>query len=104
MDSIGPTEAKVTPIITGRRIPTPGNPMLCTIVARPQANRSALIRKETCSWREVHCTPNDQGNRDCARIHDEDMLNRQRHQSGDRKAFVYRMDAEGHSVTFSATL
>ncbi len=29
---IGPTEAKVTPIITGRRMPTPGKPMHCTSV------------------------------------------------------------------------
>ena len=46
----------------------------------------------------------NQGNRDCARIHDEDKLNRQRHQSGDRKAFVYRVDAVRHSGTSSATL
>jgi hypothetical protein len=26
IDSIGPIEAKVTPIITGSRMPTPGNP------------------------------------------------------------------------------
>src|SRR3984893_17922243 len=49
IDSIGPTDAKVTPIITGSRMPTPGNPMHCTKVASPQANRSALIRKATSS-------------------------------------------------------
>ena len=49
IDSIGPTEANVTPIITGSRIPTPGKPIHCTNVAMPQANKSALIRKATSS-------------------------------------------------------
>src|SRR5918999_1821107 len=35
MESIGPTEAKVTPIITGKRMPTPGKPTHCTSVAIP---------------------------------------------------------------------
>ena len=49
MDSIGPTEAKVTPIITGSRMPVPRNPTHCTSVATPQANRSALMRKAMSS-------------------------------------------------------
>ena len=44
IDSIGPTEAKVTPIMTGRRMPTPGKPTHSTSVAKPQVKRSALIR------------------------------------------------------------
>ncbi len=61
MDSIGPTEAKVTPIITGKRMPTPGNPMHCTRVARPQANRSALIRKATSSGANLRARPRMSG-------------------------------------------
>ena len=47
MASIGPTDANVTPIITGSRMPTPGKPTVWTSVAMPQANRSALIRIAT---------------------------------------------------------
>ena len=42
--SIGPTDAKVTPIITGRRMPMPGMPTHWMMVTIPQANRSALMR------------------------------------------------------------
>src|SRR3954447_1450912 len=57
IDSIGPTDAKVTPIITGRRMPTPGKPRHCTSVASPQANRSALIRKATSSGGSFSARP-----------------------------------------------
>src|SRR3954464_15381631 len=57
IDSIGPTDAKVTPIITGRRMPTPGKPRHCTSVASPQANRSALIRKATSSGGNLSARP-----------------------------------------------
>ena len=57
IDSIGPTEAKVTPIMTGSRMPTPGKPRHCTSVARPQANRSALIRKATSSGGSFSARP-----------------------------------------------
>src|SRR5580698_1008400 len=61
IDSIGPTEAKVTPIITGRRMPTPGKPTHCTSVASPQANRSALIRKATSSGGSLRARPRISG-------------------------------------------
>ena len=61
IDSIGPTEAKVTPIITGRRMPTPGKPMLWIRVATPQANRSALIRKATSSGDILSARPRMRG-------------------------------------------
>ena len=61
MDSIGPTEAKVTPIITGRRMPTPGKPTHCTSVASPQANRSALIRNATSSGGNFSARPRISG-------------------------------------------
>src|SRR6478752_1864154 len=57
IDSIGPTEANVTPIITGNRIPTPGKPIHCTSVAMPQANKSALIRKATSSGGNFNARP-----------------------------------------------
>src|SRR3954452_21369231 len=57
IDSIGPTDAKVTPIITGSRMPTPGKPRHCTSVASPQANRSALIRKATPSGGNLSARP-----------------------------------------------
>lgn len=37
---IGPTDAKVTPMTTGSRIPKPPTPMHCGSVARPHANRT----------------------------------------------------------------
>src|SRR5438445_6696847 len=57
IDSKGPTEANVTPIITGNRIPTPGKPIHCTNVAMPQANKSALIRKATSSGGNFSARP-----------------------------------------------
>src|SRR5882757_2153562 len=57
IDSIGPTDAKVTPIMTGSRMPTPGKPIHCTKVASPQANRSALIRKATSSGGSLSARP-----------------------------------------------
>jgi hypothetical protein len=47
--SMGATEAKVTPIITGRRMPTPGKPRDWTKDAKPQARISALISSARCS-------------------------------------------------------
>ena len=55
--SIGPTEAKVTPIITGSRMPTPGKPTHWTSVAMPQANRSALIRNAMSSGGSFSARP-----------------------------------------------
>ena len=50
IETIGPTEAKVTPIITGMRTPNQGvTPSDCRIETTPQQNRSAEIRKATSS-------------------------------------------------------
>src|SRR5215467_337280 len=47
--SMGPTAAKVTPIITGSRMPKSGvTPTDWMMVTRPQVNRSALTRRATC--------------------------------------------------------
>ena len=61
MDSMGPTDAKVTPIMTGRRIPTPGKPTHWIRVASPQANRSALIRNATSSGESLSARPRIRG-------------------------------------------
>ena len=55
--SIGATDAKVTPIITGRRMPTPGKPIDWIKVAMPQANRSALISTAICSGGSLSARP-----------------------------------------------
>lgn len=57
MATIGPTEAKVTPIITGRRTPNQRvSPKDWIIETIPQAKRSAEIRKAT-SGRDSLRTP-----------------------------------------------
>ena len=61
MASMGPTDAKVTPIITGSRMPTPGRPKLWISVARPPANRSALIRNATWSGGRASARPTMSG-------------------------------------------
>ena len=93
----------MTPIITGRQNADARKTHALHDGGETAGEQIGAYQEGDLLRREVHCTPNDQGNRDCARIHNEDMLNRQRHQSGDRKAFVYRVDAVGHSVTSSAT-
>ena len=55
--TIGPTAAKVTPIMTGRRMPNFQTPMLWIRVAMPQAKRSALIRNAICSWAACSAAP-----------------------------------------------
>ena len=47
--SIGDTEAKVTPIIIGRRIPNGPMPTDCMIVTMPQIKRSAFTKTAICS-------------------------------------------------------
>src|SRR5271154_5483012 len=96
IDSIGPTEAKVTPIITGSRIPTPGKPMHCTNVASPQANKSALIRKGHVLRRKLERPADNQGNSDRAGIHYQDMLQAERQQAGGRKYLIDGMDFGAH--------
>ena len=47
--TIGPTAAKVTPIITGSLMPKYPKPSDWISVTRPQQNRSAEISRATCS-------------------------------------------------------
>ena len=62
MATIGPTAAKVTPIITGRRMPKYWvMPRLWIRVASPQTNRSAEIRKATSSGGSCRARPTISG-------------------------------------------
>ena len=61
MAIIGPTEAKVTPIMTGMRIPNFQMPNAWMSVARPAANKSALIRKAICSLGRCSAPPTMSG-------------------------------------------
>ena len=55
--TIGPTAAKVTPIITGRRMPKGPMPSDWISVAMPQANRSALTSSATWSGGSLAARP-----------------------------------------------
>ena len=58
IDTIGPTEAKVTPIITGMRTPNQGvRPSDCRIDTTPQQKRSAEIRNATSSGGSCSARP-----------------------------------------------
>ena len=58
IDTIGPTEAKVTPIMTGMRTPNQGvRPSDCRIETTPQQKRSAEIRKATSSGGSCSARP-----------------------------------------------
>ena len=62
IDTIGPTLAKVTPIITGSRTPNQGvTPSDCRIETMPQQNRSAEIRKATSSGESCSTRPTISG-------------------------------------------
>ena len=89
MASIGATDAKVTPIITGSRMPTPGKPTDWIRVAIPQANRSALIRMAICSRRQLQCPPDDQRHRHGAGIHHQHVLQAEREKARIWQNFVY---------------
>ena len=60
--TIGPTAAKVTPIITGSLMPNQRvMPRLWISVTMPQANRSALISSATCSGVSFKARPTISG-------------------------------------------
>src|ERR1700689_526289 len=96
IDSIGPTEAKVTPIITGRRRPTPGKPTHCTNVASPQANRSALIRKATSSGGNLRARPMIKGTATAPAYITSNMLQAEREQGRGRQDLGDRMGFGTH--------
>ncbi len=52
---------KVTPIITGKRMPNGPKPQDWTSVAMPQANRSALMSAATCSRGSLSALPRISG-------------------------------------------
>ena len=61
MASMGEREAKVTPIITGRRMPNGPTPQAWIRVAIPQANRSALIKMAIWSRGNFSAAPRMSG-------------------------------------------
>ncbi len=62
MATIGPTAAKVTPIMTGSLMPNHWvAPKDWMMVTTPQTNRSAEIRKATCSGSSLRARPTMSG-------------------------------------------
>jgi len=62
METIGPTAAKVTPIITGRQMPNQDvRPRDWISVTMPQQNRSAEISMLTCSGGSLRARPTMSG-------------------------------------------
>ena len=62
IDTIGATAAKVTPIITGRRMPNHWvAPQDWIRVTRPQTNKSAEISMATCSGLSLRARPTIRG-------------------------------------------
>ena len=99
IDTIGPTEAKVTPIITGMRTPNQGvKPSDCRIETTPQQNRSAEIRKATSSGGSCSARPMISGHGDGAGVHDEHVLQAEREQLRRRQHLVDGMDGCGHAT------
>ena len=103
IETIGPTAAKVTPIITGNLIPnqwvTPKDWIKVTI---PQTKRSAEIRKATSCGFELQHAADDQRHGDGAGIHHQNMLQPEREELGDGKHFIDRMGLFRHgSFPFS---
>ena len=59
--TIGPTAAKVTPIMIGRRMPKRPTPSAWMMVTRPQHSRSALMRKAIWSLGSLSAPPTISG-------------------------------------------
>ena len=55
--SIGEMATAVTPMMIGSRMPNLPKPMVCTSVAMPQANRSALISSAISSFDRCSAAP-----------------------------------------------
>ena len=73
--TMGATEAKVTPIITGSLMPNHCvAPSAWISVAMPQQNRSAEISSATSCGAQLERAADDQRHRDGARIHHEHVL------------------------------
>ena len=73
-------------------MPTPGKPTVCTSVAMPQANRSALIRIATSCGDRPERAADDQRHGDRTGVHDQHVLQPEREQLGYRQHLVDGMD------------
>ena len=93
MATIGATEAKVTPIITGSLMPNHCvAPSDWISVAMPQQNRSAEIRSATCVGAELERAADDQRHRDGAGVHHQHVLQAQGRELAGGQALVDGMD------------
>ena len=96
MASIGATEAKVTPIMIGRRIPNGPMPIDCMSVTMPQAKRSALTRIAICSGGSFKARPMINGTATAPGIHNQHVLQSERNELSERQALVDRMNGFCH--------
>ena len=97
MATIGPTAAKVTPIITGSRMPNHWvAPKDWISVTMPQTNRSAEIRKATSAGSSFSARPDDQRHGDGAGIHHQHMLQAKGEQLWRGENLVHRMGCVCH--------
>ena len=98
IDSIGPTDAKVTPIITGR-LDADARKTHALDQGRDAAGEQVGADQEgDVLRRHLERTAENEGDRDGAGIHDEDVLKPERQQLGCRKDLVHGMWVGAHGV------
>ena len=85
IDSIGPTEAKVTPIMTGRRMPTPGEAEALHQRRQPAGEQIRADQEGDVFRRQLQRAADDQGNGDRAGVHHQHMLQAERQQPRNRQ-------------------
>ena len=78
IDSIGPTEAKVTPIMTGRRMPTPGKSDALHQRRQTAGEQVGADQKGDVLGRQFERAAENERHRDGARIHDQNVLQAKR--------------------------
>ena len=91
MASIGATEAKVTPIITGSRMPTPGSPSDLHQRGDAAGEQVGIDQDRHLLRRQAQGPPDDQRHRDSAGVHDQHVLQAEREKARIWENFVYRV-------------
>ena len=71
---MGATQMNEQPWISGRRAPNFHQPSVCSRVAKPDVNRSALISAITCPAVKLQRAAQNQRHRHRARVHHQHML------------------------------
>ena len=102
IDSMGPTEANVTPIITGSRMPTPGKPMHCTKRGKSAGEQIRADQERDFFGRQLQRPADDEGDRDRAGIHHQHVLQPERQQARGWQDLIYRVEFGGHGVFLPA--